>query len=430
MGRLDHLVELVYERYKDRYFVDESMWLLSSALHLAHRLVSFTEVLVDVQGDKYTAKVVEIYPPKSLIDKWRGSPLDSDDSLMSPNPEDVLKIAHETGCDLSIRHQDVLETDDPAAYFYKVQIIEEDKVASDAATKNGVISKVERRESGRVREMNGRDNDAKSKWGGSLMEVQCNAMSCVSHFLNGSVLIQLSQRRDRLVFSKSLLRRFLRECLDRDSSIASPWTVKRDVALRYRIPTDMPLAVKAGLERIRQDEIDKRRKIWEEKEAQAEREGIYTKKMQKRDEREAKGTSYLFAIIGTYKWIIIRVWPPPAAAKAAESEAKQREVEVRAAAVVKAKEDKVAAEREAERIAMDKLKLKKKPVRYPTEDLDIRLTERDKKAGMKLMRPTPATGPDKLPFLDHDDTFENFIASWNFFMCYGCVIKLQECFRY
>jgi hypothetical protein len=30
MGRLDHLVEAVYERYKDRYFRDESTFLFRS----------------------------------------------------------------------------------------------------------------------------------------------------------------------------------------------------------------------------------------------------------------------------------------------------------------------------------------------------------------------------------------------------------------
>ena len=29
MGRLDHLVEAVYERFKDRYFKDESAFLVS-----------------------------------------------------------------------------------------------------------------------------------------------------------------------------------------------------------------------------------------------------------------------------------------------------------------------------------------------------------------------------------------------------------------
>ena len=97
------------------------------------------------------------------------------------------------------------------------------------------------------------------------------------------------------MFSKSLLRRFLRECVDRDSSLASPWIVKPSVASRYGIPTDMPAHIKASVEKVRQGEIDKRRKIWEEKEAQAEREGKYTKKMQKRDEREAKGMPVAFA---------------------------------------------------------------------------------------------------------------------------------------
>ena len=96
-------------------------------------------------------------------------------------------------------------------------------------------------------------------------------------------------RRDRLVFSKSLLRRFLRECLDRESSLASPWIVKPALAKRYNIPTEMPENIKAKNDKMRKAEIDKRKKVWEEKEAQAEREGRLTKKMIKEREREAKG---------------------------------------------------------------------------------------------------------------------------------------------
>lgn len=96
--------------------------------------------------------------------------------------------------------------------------------------------------------------------------------------------------RDRLVFSKSLLRRFLRECLDRDSSLASPWTVKSIIAQRFGIPTEMPENIKAGVALVRKGEIDKRKKVWEEKEAQAEREGRLTKKMIRERKKEAKGT--------------------------------------------------------------------------------------------------------------------------------------------
>ena len=117
----------------------------------------------------------------------------------------------------------------------------------------------------------------------------------------------------------------------------------------------------------------------------------------------------------------------PAAAKAAEAEAKQKEVEAKAAVVAKAKGEKLAAEKaakEAERIADEKAKQKKKPIRYSTEDLDIRLSERDKKAGMKLTRPLPSRGPDKMPFNETRGTFEQLLATWNFLVCFGCVIPL------
>ena len=99
----------------------------------------------------------------------------------------------------------------------------------------------------------------------------------------------LPYSRDRLVFSKSLLRRFLRDCLDRDSSLASPWTVKPSIARRFGLATEIPGKIKAEIERARKGEIDKRKRVWEEKELQAEREGKVTKKMQRRAEQERKG---------------------------------------------------------------------------------------------------------------------------------------------
>lgn len=46
--------------------------------------------------------------------------------------------------------------------------------------------------------------------------------------------------RDRLAFSKSILRRFIRECVTRDAAIASPWVVKPALSLRYGLETEMP----------------------------------------------------------------------------------------------------------------------------------------------------------------------------------------------
>lgn len=112
-----------------------------------------------------------------------------------------------------------------------------------------------------------------------------------------------------------------------------------------------------------------------------------------------------------------------AAAKAAENEARLREAEAKASAVAKAKADKQAAEQaakeEAERLAAERAKLKKKPIRYPTEDLDVRINDRDKKAGMRLQRPVPDRSLDKLPFSEVDGAFEGFLATWNFLICFG-----------
>ena len=141
-----------------------------------------------MQGDKYSAKVMEVYPPKSLtsaiasrprLKRERSDSTSSDISSLSSTPDENQSTVHIIGGDLSISLHESLVRDDPAKYFYKVQIIEEEKPTTDAVMKNGLSAKVERRESGRVKEMNGRDSDAKAKWGGSLMEVQCHAMSCV-----------------------------------------------------------------------------------------------------------------------------------------------------------------------------------------------------------------------------------------------------------
>ncbi|TDL28675.1 hypothetical protein BD410DRAFT_893635 [Rickenella mellea] len=405
MGRLDHLVEAVYERFKDRYFQGE-------------------KVFIDVQGDKFWARVAQVFPPKTLV-ATTNSPNKSNHSDLKRKRESSVTSSqsvtteadhpmpiHSIGADLKLPTKEATERDDPAKYFYKVQILEEEKNgfkdgAADAPVDvDGTLVKSERRESGRVKEkgkLNGYDVDgeAKAKWGGSLMEVQCQVMSYVLYFSSSNLnTLNVAPSRDRLAFSKSLLRRFLRDCLDRDSSLASPWTVKPAIAARFDVPSEMPDEVKADVEQVRKGEIDKRKRVWEEKEAQAEREGRYTKKMKKRDEREQK-----------------------AVAKAAEVESKQKDAQTKA----KAKQEKMAAEQaakeEAERLMAEKAKQKKKPVRYPTEDLDVWITEKDKKAGMIARRP-----PFRkcLPFLETKGAFDSFLMTWNFFMCFGQPLHLSS----
>lgn len=82
------------------------------------------------------------------------------------------------------------------------------------------------------------------------------------------------------------------------------------------------------------------------------------------------------------------------------------------------KAEKLASFRdEAERIAAEKKK--KKPLRYPTEDMDVILSERDKKAGLVLRKPAPSRVA--LPF-GGSVRMDAFLFGWNFLNIYGCVI--------
>ncbi|KAI0274694.1 ATP-utilizing chromatin assembly and remodelling N-terminal-domain-containing protein [Gloeopeniophorella convolvens] len=322
MGRLDHLVEAVYERYKDRYFRDEKIY-------------------VDIQGDKFVARVVEVYPPRSNT-KVNGEVTDNTpvaSTSSTPPSTDQQRPPHQIQGDLKIAAKEVNAADDPAKYIYKAQILEEEK--PEGRDKHTASTK-----------------EARAKWTGSIMEVRCNVMS-----------------RDRLAFSKSILRRFIRDCVDRDAAVASPWTVKLAVATRYGVDSVMPEATRQGVEDIKKGEIQKRKKVWEDKEGPLKKQ----KKLSAAREEKALALE------------------------------KEREAE------------KLLAKAEAERQAADKKK--KKPIRYPTEDLDVTLSEKEKKAGTKLRRPTPSR--TTLPFNNSEGTFEAFLMTWNFLVVYGQPLHLS-----
>lgn len=56
---------------------------------------------------------------------------------------------------------------------------------------------------------------------------------------------------------------------------------------------------------------------------------------------------------------------------------------------------------------------KKRGVRYPTEDLDVKLSDKDRKAGKIVTR--PAMDRD-VPF---GSSFEAFAMSWSFLQTFG-----------
>ena len=182
----------------------------------------------------------------------------------------------------------------------------------------------------------------------------------------------VSSSRDRLTFSKSILRRFIRDCVDRDAAVASPWVVKKFIADKYGVSSVMPDETRKGVEKLKKGEMEKRKKAWEEKE------GPSAKKQKKEPERALSG------------WL-----PAPNLADQSTAE-KLREP---------AKPPPPPPE-----------KKKKKPLRYPAEDMDVVLPERDKKAGAKVQRPIPSR---ELPFRDLPGAFEPFLMAWNYLNVYG-----------
>jgi bromodomain adjacent to zinc finger domain protein 1A len=72
--------------------------------------------------------------------------------------------------------------------------------------------------------------------------------------------------RERLHYSKSMLKRLLRDSLVRDAQIAKPWVVKSHLALKYNIPTSPPEDVIEKNEKIRDGKLAKRKKAPKEEE--------------------------------------------------------------------------------------------------------------------------------------------------------------------
>jgi bromodomain adjacent to zinc finger domain protein 1A len=61
------------------------------------------------------------------------------------------------------------------------------------------------------------------------------------------------------------LRRFIRDCVDRDPAVASPWVVKPAISKRYGITTAMPEDQRKKTESKKKGEMEKRKKAFDEK---------------------------------------------------------------------------------------------------------------------------------------------------------------------
>lgn len=72
-------------------------------------------------------------------------------------------------------------------------------------------------------------------------------------------------RRDRINYSRAMLKRFIRDCVARDAAIFSPWIVKKPIALRYGLPTEMTDERRAVIAALREAQMDRRKRDREER---------------------------------------------------------------------------------------------------------------------------------------------------------------------
>jgi len=163
IGRLDHLIEAVYERFKDRYFLDESElpWFTScvpSDYRFKECLLTSKErgtfnlsctLAICLTFFRYYARVMQVFPPRSSLATTTPS--------SSPQKADEEDQIHKLASDLKLPVKDANIRDDPQKYLYKIQIHEDNKEKVTASP-------------------NEKPDTEKSKWSGSLMEVQCPSM--------------------------------------------------------------------------------------------------------------------------------------------------------------------------------------------------------------------------------------------------------------
>lgn len=90
---------------------------------------------------------MQVFPPRPSL----ANPNDASSSRL-PEEEPIHKVAS----DLKLPTKDAIARDDPSKYLYKIQIHEENQEKEKAG-----------------------GPPAKSKWSGSLMEVQCGQMRFV-----------------------------------------------------------------------------------------------------------------------------------------------------------------------------------------------------------------------------------------------------------
>lgn len=162
---------------------------------------------------RYPCIVSAVFPPQVLRDRFQQHlAAGAQGDIFAP--QDLSKInnnqiAHFLATDLNVTIDDVMHSDSAEEYKYTVQLVGEN-----------------------------------NRYAGSFMEASNKQLN-----------------RDRLCFSKSILKRYLKECVTRDPSVGSPWLVKPRLAQQFGLPLNQSADVAARNKDIRDGALAKRKKV-------------------------------------------------------------------------------------------------------------------------------------------------------------------------
>ena len=321
-GRIDELVDMVYDRFKHRFFPKET-------------------VFFDLDGDKYFAHVTNVEPPTATATTSNADHLEPELKLepnghaessrstprTSPSPAQI----HTLGTNLTLELQDANQKDDPSKYVYTVDILDDE----DEPT------------------------------GGT-------------HVTSADKL-----SRDRLAFSKTILRKYLRDCIYRAANIGAEWRVKEWLALKYAIPLEPTDEIMEKNEALKDAKLSKRKRylLTDGDDSSAS------------NNKKTKGEG-----------------------KKLSTAAQRKADEAEKAAIEKAKEEE---------------RLRKKNLKYPIEDLELDpITKRElmfKQPGeleRRKERPIPGRGDHALPV--PGELFTTFMSTYHFLISLGRPLMLSS----
>lgn len=273
-----------------------------------------------------------MYPARSLT-KWHTQRVEQEalEHGLPFEPPHPHTIVHKLGSNLDKDIQEVSKIDDPEDYIYSVNLIDES-----------------------------------GQFTGSIMEVRSKQLS-----------------RDRLTFSKSILKKYLRECVVRDAAVASPWVVRHGLAHRYGIAVAPSQEIVAKNNVIKEGKLSKRKKLTDEEQAEsAALAAAGPKKRKIKAEAEAGGSA------------------TPVAAPA----------EILSTASVKAEPAD-----------------KKKPIKFPIEDLEVDpVSERELKAKISGEQPRRRDRPPPNVDLGIDASIlEPLLITYHFLQAFGKPLVLS-----